>query len=176
MAFYNSQAEETAMAIYMKLTLGKEIKGDVTAEGFEDWIGIQSWQYGSGRAVSMHVGSTANREASMPSLSEMSMSKSMDSSSGMLAQKALAGLEVGTAEIALVRTGGKGEAERVATFKLEGVVISGYSVSAGEGGAPQENFSLSYTKLEGDFVGSDPSHKNGKEMKFSYDLSTGKLS
>jgi type VI secretion system secreted protein Hcp len=164
------------MAIYMKLNLGKEIKGDVTAEGFVDWIGLHSWQYGSGRAVSMSIGSTANREASLPSLSEMSLSKTMDSSSGVLAQKALAGVESGTAEIALVRTGSKGVAERVATFKLEGVVISGYSVSAGEGGAPSESVSLSYTKLEGDFVGSDPEHKNGKEMKFSYDLSTAKLS
>lgn len=163
------------MAIYMKLTLGKLIKGDVTAKGYTDWIGISSWQYGSGRAVSMNVGAGANREASVPSLSEMSMSKPMDASSPMLAQKALAGVEAGTAEIDLVRTGDGKELIIIGKVTLEGVVISSYSISASDGGAPFESFSISYNKILVDFKGADPKQKNGKEIKFEYDLATAEL-
>jgi type VI secretion system secreted protein Hcp len=71
------------MAIYMNFN-DLAIKGNVTAEGYADWINIQSLQYGIGRGISMEAGNVANREASRPSISELSISKMMDTSSAKL--------------------------------------------------------------------------------------------
>ena len=65
------------MAIYIDWA-GKKPKGNVTAEGFKDQIEVHSLQWGVGRAISMITGNAANREASQPSFSEFTISKSMD--------------------------------------------------------------------------------------------------
>jgi len=71
------------MAIYMNYN-GKKIKGNVTATGYEDWIELDSIQFGVGRGISMEVGNMANREATRPSLSEVVVTKMMDNASGGL--------------------------------------------------------------------------------------------
>ena len=80
------------MAIYMNYN-DKKIKGNVTAKGYEDWIDISSFQFGVGRGISMEVGQMANREATRPSLSEISLSKLMDGSSGGLFKESVSGAE-----------------------------------------------------------------------------------
>ena len=160
------------MAIYLKFNDGK-VKGDVTAEGYKDWINLDSMQFGVGRGISMGVGSMSNREASLPSLSEVTVSKSLDPSSPMLLKDALAGAEGVKAEIALVRTGAK-QVEEVGRYILEDVLISSYSVSAGGDSAPSESVSMSYSKFTADLKGADKSNKNGTNIKVGYDLSTGK--
>jgi type VI secretion system secreted protein Hcp len=63
------------MAIYMQF---EGIDGGVTAEGHDGWIEMDSLQWGVGRGISMAVGATGKREASTPSVSEISMTKRMD--------------------------------------------------------------------------------------------------
>src|SRR5215467_907243 len=93
------------MAAYMKY--GTTIKGESLAEGHkgsDGWIEIGSVQWGCGRAISTPVGASAKREASSPSISEITVTKLMDSTSMKLAKEALVGKAV-TANIELVETG-----------------------------------------------------------------------
>ena len=59
------------MAIYMQID---GIKGNVEAEGHADWIECLSMQWGVGRGIQAKTGSSKDREASAPSISELDSS------------------------------------------------------------------------------------------------------
>ena len=71
------------MAIYMKFG---DVNGDVTTEGYKNWIELNSFQFGVSRAVSSGAGG-ATRESSAPSISEIVVTKLFDSSSAKLYQE-----------------------------------------------------------------------------------------
>ena len=133
------------MAIYMNFN-NKKIKGNVTAAGYEDWIELDSFSLGTGRGITMEVGNMANREASRPSISEVSVTKMMDNASGGLFKESLTGVEGVVVQIHIVQTGAK-QVEKFAAYELTDVLISSYSVSASGG------ISLSRWGHEGDGAG-----------------------
>jgi type VI secretion system secreted protein Hcp len=69
------------MPIYMKYNDGS-IKGDKTADGHQDWIVLNSFQWGVGRGISSPTGGSKDRESSAPSLSEITVTKHQDAASG----------------------------------------------------------------------------------------------
>lgn len=158
------------MALYMKFDDGN-VKGDVTTEQYKDWINLNSFQFGVGRGIAMSVGNMSNREVSLPSISEITITKMLDPASAMLMQHAMAKSEGVKVEIALVRTGSK-EVDEVGKYLLEDVLISGFSVSSG-GDQPAESLSLSFSKITVDLKGADKGGKNGQNIKVGYDLATG---
>jgi type VI secretion system secreted protein Hcp len=160
------------MAIYMNFN-NNNIKGNVTAAGYEDWIELDSFSLGTGRGISMEVGNMANREATRPSISEVSVTKAMDNASGGLFKESLTGVEGVVVQIHVVQTGAK-QVEKYAGYELTDVLISSYSVNASGGSAPHETLSLSYSKIVADLQGADKTNKNGQNMKVGYDLTTGK--
>src|SRR3954465_5799254 len=76
------------MPIYVKYAA---IDGDVTAAGHEEWIEVNSFQWGVGRGISSPTGGSADREASAPSVSEIPVPKSFSSSSVSLIREAFIG-------------------------------------------------------------------------------------
>lgn len=160
------------MAIYMNFN-NKKIKGNVTAAGYEDWIELDSFQFGVGRGISMEVGNMANREATRPSISEITVTKMMDNASGGLFKESLTGTEGVTVQIHIVQTGAK-QVEKFAAYELSDVLISSYSISGSGGGAPVESISLSFSKILADLQGADKANKNASSMKVGYDLTTAK--
>ena len=67
------------MAIYLKYqTASGPIKGPVTTDGFKDWIELDSFSFGSGRALGTARAGSASRQANEPSLSEITCSKGWD--------------------------------------------------------------------------------------------------
>jgi len=160
------------MAIYMNFN-EKSPAGNVTAAGYEDWIEVDSMSFGVGRSISMQAGAMANREASRPSISEVTITKPLDAASGRLFKASVTGDSGVKVEIHVVQTGAE-KVEKYAVYKLEDVIMSSYSVSASAGGAPQESISLSFAKIEADLTHADKTNKNTKNMKVGYDLTTAK--
>lgn len=158
------------MAIYMNFN-GNSPKGNVTAEGYADWIEVDNFNFGVGRAITMEAGAMSNREASRPSLSEVSVSKALDAASGGLFKASVTGDEGVQVEIHVVQTGAN-KVEKYAVYKLEDAIISSYSVNASAGGPPQESISLSFSKIEADLTHADKTHKNTTNMRVGYDLTT----
>ncbi|MCO1332920.1 type VI secretion system tube protein Hcp [Microbulbifer sp. OS29] len=158
------------MAIYMNFN-NKAIKGNVTAKGYEDWIEVDSFNFGVGRGITMEAGAMSNREASRPSLSEVSFTKRIDAASGGLFKSSVTGDEGVTVEIHVVQTGAS-SVEKYAVYKLDNTLISSYSIGASAGGAPQESVSLSYAKIEADLNHADKTNKNPKNMRVGYCLET----
>ena len=160
------------MAIYMNFN-EKSPAGNVTAAGYEDWIEVDSMSFGVGRSISMQAGAMANREASRPSISEVTITKPLDAASGGLFKASVTGDSGVKVEIHVVQTGAE-KVEKYAVYKLEDVIMSSYSVSASAGGAPQESISLSFAKIEAVLTHADKTNKNTKNMKVGYDLTTAK--
>lgn len=159
------------MALYMNYNAGA-VKGNVTAAGYENWIDISSMQFGVGRGISMNVGSMSNREVSLPSLSELTVTKSFDTASLLLLQDSIKGDTGVKVELAIVRTGSD-KVEEVARITLEDTLISGYSMSSG-GDRPSESLSLSYSKILFDGKGATKGNEAGQPVKVMYDLTTAK--
>ena len=51
-------------------------------KGWEDWIELNSFQFGVGRGIASPTGGSADRESSAPSISEITITKDQDTSTG----------------------------------------------------------------------------------------------
>ncbi len=153
------------MAIYMKYG---DIKGSVTTEGFKDWIELNSLQFGIGRGIGSPTGSDKTREASAPSISEITVTKMMDESTGKLVTDAWAGEMNSKVEIKLTTTT-KDKTEAYLTYELKNTGLSGYSVSSG-GDRPQESLSLNFTAINIKWMDRDSGGK-AQPSVIGYDLS-----
>ncbi len=156
------------MAIYVKY---EGIDGEATHDKHKKWLDVSSIQWGVGRAISTPAGSTANREASEPSVSEVTITKMMDCSSPKFFTESCVGAVGKKVEIHLVTTGSPGNT--YAEYTLTNALVSAYSMSSG-GDRPQESISISFTKMEYKFIPYDDKNKAGTPITVSYDISTTK--
>ena len=155
------------MAMYMKID---GIDGEVTSKGHEKWIDVSSLQWGVGRAISSSIGSSSNREASKPSISEVSVTKALDQSSPLIFTEAC----IGKGKTVLIHlcTVGSDNLETYLEYELTDCMISGYSVSSG-GDRPSESCSLSFTKMMMKFNEFDKNGKQVNSVTSGYNMSTG---
>ena len=152
------------MAIYVKYG---DIAGDVTTQGFKDWIEMNSFQFGVSRGVSSGAGG-ATRESSAPSISEIVVTKYFDKSSAKLYQDSVAGTFATKVQIKMTTTTQQ-PVETFLTYDLTDCGVSSYSQSSG-GDAPTESLSPNFTKI---MVTPTPLDKSGQIKKgdiVTYDL------
>lgn len=158
------------MAIYMNFN-NNTPAGNVTAKGYENWIEVDSFNFGVGRAITMEAGAMANREATRPSISEVTVTKSLDAASGGLFKSSVTGDQGVVVQIHVVQTGAA-TVEKFATYTLEDCIIASYNVSASAGSVPHETLSLSFAKIEADLTHADKTNANTTNMRVGYDLTT----
>lgn len=156
------------MAIYVKI---EGIDGNATHEEHKKWITVDSLQWGVGRAIATPVGSAMNREASEPSVSEVTITKQMDAASVYLFNEACTGQKGKKVEIHLVSTGSPGQT--YCEYILSDTLVSGYSVSS-PGDRPTESISLNFTKIENKYVPGEQTGESGSPVTKGYDLVTTK--
>lgn len=158
------------MAIYMKYG---DIKGDVTHDKHKEWLQVDSFQFGVGRAIMTRVGSAANREASQASVSEVTVTKMMDASGPKFFLEACVGARGKDVKLDFVTTGDPGET--YLTLTLSDALVSGYSLSSG-GDRPAESISINFTKVEVKHIGTKSDTGNAPPIVVGYDLATSKSS
>jgi type VI secretion system secreted protein Hcp len=159
------------MAIYMNFD---GIPGDVTETSHSTWIELSSFQWGVGRAISSPVGSSAERESTAPSISEVVVTKDNDIASGKLMQEALSG-HGKTVKIDFTRTD-KGQQDVYLTLELTNTIISGYSHSSAGADRPTESLSLNFTKVQFSTKQMAPDGSVGQPDHVIYDLATAQTS
>lgn len=158
------------MAIYVEY---EGIKGNVTAEGYADHLSVDSFNFGVGRSLTMDVGNCANREATRPSFSEITLTKMADNSCTSLFQEATVASESKTVVIKFVQTGSDKVTEYM-TYTLSECMVSGYSVSAGGEGEAGESITLSYCGIEVNYLDFDATNKGASPQRVNYDLKAAK--
>jgi len=131
------------MPIYMNYD-SLAVKGDVTADGWQDWIELSSFQWGVGRGISSPTGGSQDRESSAPSISEITITKAQDKATGKLLTEAYQGKGVKVV-IDFVKTD-QGKLAKYLTYELTDTMISGYSLSSG-GDRPNESLSLNFVTV-----------------------------
>lgn len=160
------------MAIYLKLGA---VAGSVTAAGYTEWVDCSSLQWGVGKAVNTPVGSTANRECSTASVSEVTISKAMDKSSIALFKNAVAGSDkAALLKIHVLKQDGQ-QISPFVEYEFTNALISGYSVSTG-GDRPIESLSFNFTKCQVKYVEANAEATEGNPTVAGFDLTTGKPS
>ena len=156
------------MPIYMEYA---GIKGNVTDESYKDHIAVHSFQFGVGRGIASPDGSSKDREASTPSVSEIVITKSFDISSVKLFEESLMGKgKKATIKWALTAPG-EGATETFLEYTLENCLVSGYSVSSG-GDNPSESISLNFTKIEMKYTPSAADNVSEAPQPFGWNLGT----
>lgn len=155
------------MAIYIDW---EGIKGNVTAEGFEDLIAVDSFSFGVGRSLTMEVGNCANREASRPAFSEITLTKESDNSCISIFKEASSVSDGKTMVIKFVQTGSA--LKEYMTYELKECLVSGYTVSANAEGNPIESISISFTDILVSYTTYDSSNKAGSPERAGYNLKT----
>ena len=158
------------MPIYMNYD-GLKVKGDVTAEGYTDWVELNSFQFGVGRGISSPTGGAMDRESSAPSLSEITVTKAQDKATGLILTEAYKGEGVKVI-IDFVKTE-KDQLQKYLTYELEDAMISGYSISSG-GDRPSESLSINYVTIECKPKVLDKDGKLTDGPKIKYDIGKGK--
>lgn len=133
------------MPIYMKY---EGIKGTVKEKTHEGWIELDSAQIGTPRTRSATRSSGAKPD-SVPSVSEISVTKHNDVTSPNLFKQSLSG-EGKKVTIDFVEIN-EGKPRVYLSLELEGVLISSYQISGGRGdevfARPMETLSLNFTKI-----------------------------
>lgn len=158
------------MAIYIQY---EGIKGNTTADGYKDHLTVSSMQFGVGRGISMEPGNLSNREATRPTISEITVTKVADTSSTALFKEAVTGSAGKKVVIKFVQTGTDKLVEYM-TYTLEDCLVSGYSISADSEGDPMESISLSFAKVMVNYNDFDKSNKSANPQRVGYDLTTAK--
>lgn len=161
------------MSIYIKYT-SPDLQGDVTTQGHDKQIEVQSFQWGVSRSVGAPTGAAVNREATTPSVSEVTVTKYMDNASGGLLKEALKSGGNAQMVIYFVRTNDKGS-ETYHEITLSNVMVSGYNLSC-DVGKPSETISFNFTKIESKFTPMKTDGSLGSPFPVTYDLGKQTLS
>lgn len=165
--------------IYMDFN-NKTPKGGVLNNNsvYKDTIELASIQFGSGRSIGAPSGPGGSREASAPSISEISVTSSFDPL--VYADLFLAsciGEPVPVKIYVVSDAGGNGASFEPLKIELENVLISGFSSSAstGDSGAGFFNISLNFAKITLTTIPLDPkTGQPGAKIVRFYDLATAK--
>jgi type VI secretion system secreted protein Hcp len=159
------------MAIFLKYG---SIKGETTQVTHKDWIEINSMQFGVGRGISSGVGGGSKREATAPSVSEITLTKTMDIASNLILKEALGGKAVDV-KIEVTQTDNSGKHVAYLKYVLTNTLISGYSLSSG-GDRPSESLSLSFTKIDSEYLNIDDKFAAKTTGHVVYDIAASQLS
>ena len=145
------------------------INGDSTVTGHEQWITIDSMQFGVGRAITTS-GVGKDRDTSNPSFSEITLSKSMDVASTELWMQATCGKSLTKATIHFIQTGGATAKGQVyLEYLLFDPIISSYSMSSG-GDRPSESISINFNQIKSQYTVFDEGGTAKKGEQKGWDL------
>ncbi len=157
------------MAIYLKFG---NIKGNVTAKGFEKQIEVDSVSLRTNRTVSMESGNLSNRETAKPTLRAITLIKKADSSVAALFKEVVTGASGQEATLTFVRTGKDG-LQAYMSYVLTNCIVSNYAIAAEGDEDPLECISLSYSKIIVSYTDHDATNKAGSPMRVMYDVAKG---
>lgn len=158
------------MAIFMKY--GK-LNGEVDADGYAKWVELTSFQWGVGRGIATAgPGGGSKREASAPSISEITVTKTFDAFSPLALKEAVGG-KGEDVKIDITRTDNSGKHVAFQKYILTECMMSGYSISSG-GDRPSESISLNFTKFDSEYVKIDQDFAATTTGHVIYDIAKAK--
>ena len=155
------------MAIYMKLG---SAQGDVTESGHVGQVELIDIRWSMSRTIRSAVGVGKNRESTSAYVSEVTVTKYIDSASSNIAQNAFVG-EAQTCTIDFTRVD-KGQEAVYRSIALTAAIISGL-VNQGSGSdRPVEVLTLNFTEIAITDTTEASQGTTGSNSTVTYDLTT----
>jgi type VI protein secretion system component Hcp len=156
------------MAIYVMIP---GVVGDVTVPGYEKCFVASSFGFGVEREMkeSGDKGGTEDINIGVGELQECIITKSLDSTSSLLAQFAINGNSPGTAEVFFVEAAARPEGKPVCylQYKLDRCFVRSWSTSADANGRPTERVEFYYNRIAFQYATTDgKSSKPGPPMSW----------
>jgi len=163
------------MAIYMRIN---NINGDVSAQGYDNWIEIDNLNHSIKKNITQRSGSEFNRNIGIPKLSHISITKQADSATSLLFQQSLETKDLGEVLIHVCQTGSS--LQPYLEYTLDDVIISDFELNAENSGNEEtscfENLELSYSKISIKYTPRDKINKTKSPIAAGYNLSTAEIS
>ncbi|MBS7697294.1 MULTISPECIES: type VI secretion system tube protein Hcp [unclassified Chelatococcus] len=151
------------MSIYLK---HDKIKGSVTNPEFKGALELTSVEWGVGRYIGQKVGNSANREAGEATISEVHIRRKVDGSSPTLFEHASKIKDAFKVELIFISSGNS----TYLRIELENAMLSSYSFTGRGDSEDEENFSISFTKMEYKYITRGADNKPGTNIVGSFDV------
>ena len=153
-----------------------DCEGNVTAHGYEGWIVLRGMRFGSATGVAQAAGYASDgRRAHAARVSEMTLLKELEDSSGQLFTRHLNRVGGGVAKIHCVSTG-VSTPTKLLEIELKDPLITSWSMET-SGGTPIETLTVSFTAITTThYVRGQDDTKSKPGYTSSYDLSAGSTS
>jgi type VI secretion system secreted protein Hcp len=156
------------MPIFMNY---KNIPGDVGSQGHDNWIELESFEWGVGRGIHNGCGSGRDRESTTPSVNEITVSKDNDSASSNLLRASLGLPPAGEGQdvqIDFCKTD-TSDPEPYLMVTLKNALVSSWAISS-SGDRPTETLTLNFTFVEFKTITMDAANGTSKPDPTQYDL------
>lgn len=147
-----------------------QINGNVTAKGYENWIELVRFKVRANRKIHTHrAGVQSNRGSSVPSFSEISITKRVDEISPILFLETCTGK---AKDIQIHFCLSETNIYSYFEITLNDVLLSGshFSGNSNPNRHPMETFSLNYSKLQLRYIPYTNSHDAAAPISAGYDL------
>lgn len=157
--------------LYMRLGSGGpggQIAGEVTSNGYLNWINVSSYQFGVGLSYNPVLGMV-----SQPSISEVTITQQLDATLPVVFSNLLRGNALGQVTLELVTLGAAGPVTTM-QLALNEVRFSGLSMSTG-GELPSLAESLNFTSFSQTAWSVLPDGTRGAPTSMSFDIRTGQF-
>jgi type VI secretion system secreted protein Hcp len=147
----------------------KSAKGDATEKGHADWIKVDAVSLSAGRTIHTLMGRVSDRQADPGHVSEMTITKEMDTASMNLFKATCVGAGE-KMEIDVTRAGTTQDAAEIVYLKytLENALITGYSFNS-TGNKPSETLTLNFTKITMAYTPQDAAAKGTGTIPVTFD-------
>ena len=154
------------MAIYMKLGA---IPGSVTTAGLENWIALDSFQWG------FAAGYAAKQTGSDVTVREVVVTMRAEKASPLIVNAGVSRTALRPSVLVKFTTTGKDRVDVFMSYELSDCFISSYAVAAAQEGHPTETLSLSFTKITQTFNPRDM-RLTGSPTSVTYDVKSAQVS
>lgn len=129
------------------------IKGESSDSNHKDWVDVDSWSWGVQRKITSASSTQGDRESSNAVVSDLTITKKMDSSSNKFFIESCCGTGK-TVKLHLTKTGKGSGADVFMEYTLRNALISNYKVggTAGEVYRPIESITISFVEMEAKYI------------------------
>ena len=149
------------------------IKGEASDAGHKQWIDLESWRWGAGRKITSTTSTQGDRESSNTSISDLHITKLMDSATPKIFIDACCGRGQ-QMTLHLTKTGTGTGADVFMEYVLKNAVISDYQVSGSKDSVnrPLEHITISFIELEVKYIPYDEDGNALAPIAVGFDTAT----
>jgi type VI secretion system secreted protein Hcp len=151
------------------------IDGDSRDESHQGEIEVTSHSHGMTMAVTQFGSSSASGTMEKANFLDLTITKSVDSSSPKLQRALIQGTVIPAAQLSFDRADGTGKKVIYLQYVLNNVIITAYSIASTGSGLPMESVSFAYERYYFVYVDTDPSTGAAKgSIETNWDLALNK--